>query len=151
MGMVKKIMVAVDFSEYSQFTRTFASDVINTFSAELIFLNVINSIEIKAIQKVSEHLDALSIEDYVTKQEKERAEKMEQLILDLKVKDCSHKILIRHGIPFEEILKVIDEEGIDLLILATKGRSKFADLFLNPTSEQIFRHCTIPVLNIPIK
>ena len=151
MGMVKKIMVAVDFSEYSEFARAFASDLINTFGAEFILLNVINSIEIKAIQKVSEHLDTLSIENYVKRQEKERTEKMNQLITDLKVKDFSHKILIRHGIPFEEILKVIDEEGIDLLILGTKGRSKFADLFLNPTSEQIFRHCTIPVLNIPIR
>ena len=151
MGMVKKMMVAVDFTEYSEFGRAFAGDIINTFGAELVLLNVINSIEIKAIQKVSENLDTLSIEEYVASQEKERAEKMKQLVSDFKIKDFSYKILIKHGIPSEEILKVIDEEGIDLLVLGTKGRSKFADLFLNPTSEQIFRHCTIPVLNIPIK
>jgi len=126
-------------------------DVINTFNCDVVVLNVINAIEVKAIQKVSEKRDTLSIEQYIKKQEKERTEKLEQLVSDLKLGDVSHKIIIRHGIPFEEILKVINEEGIDLLMLGTKGRSKFADLFLNPTSEQIFRHCSIPVLNIPIK
>ena len=149
--MIKKIMVAADFSEHSQFARNFAADAINTFKCEVVVLNVINAIEVKAIQKVSEKRDTLSIEQYIKKQEKERTEKLEQLVSDLKLGDVSHKIIIRHGIPFEEILKVINEEGIDLLMLGTKGRSKFADLFLNPTSEQIFRHCSIPVLNIPIK
>jgi len=151
MSMVKKVMVAADFSEHSQFTRDFAADTINTFNSEIVLLNVINSIEIKAVQKVSEKLDTLSIEQYIKDQEKERAEKMEQLVSDLKLDGIKYKIIIRHGVPFEEILKVINEENIDLLMVGAKGRSKFADLFLNPTSEQIFRHCTIPVLNIPIK
>ena len=151
MEMVKKIMIALDFSEHSDFARAFASDIVHTLGTEIVLLNVINRIEVKAIQKISDTLDTFSIEDYIKNQEKERSEKMEQLISDLKIKDFSYKTLVRHGIPFEEILKVIDEEKIDLLILGTKGRSKLADLFLNPTSEQIFRHCTIPVLNLPIK
>jgi len=33
------------------------------------------------------------------------------------------KIIINHGVPFQEILRVVEEEEADLLVIGPKGRT----------------------------
>lgn len=57
MSKVKKIMVAVDFSEYSQKIADYAGRLAKDLGAELIFVNVINQRHIDMVNEVTIYTD----------------------------------------------------------------------------------------------
>lgn len=56
------------------------------------------------------------------------------------------KILLRHGIPFVETLKVAEEEAVCLIVLGSRGRSAVAEMIAGSTFESVIRQSLRPVL-----
>jgi nucleotide-binding universal stress UspA family protein len=54
--------------------------------------------------------------------------------------------LVRFGEPSEEIVAVADAEGVDLVAMATHGRTGFAHMLVGSVAERVLRHLTIPVM-----
>jgi universal stress protein A len=57
-----------------------------------------------------------------------------------------HKILVRTGSPFHEITEAARTLKVDLIIIATHGRSGLTRALLGSTAERVVRHATCPVL-----
>jgi len=55
-------------------------------------------------------------------------------------------ILVRQGIPFQEALKVAEEEDIGLIVLGSHGRSAIREVFTGSTFENVARLSRRPVL-----
>jgi len=152
MKFLKKIMVTVHQEERSVAGRVFIAELIKEMGAELVILNIINSAEVIAMQKISKKFDIISVSHFMEDEKQERIKKTEDFVNDLGLPLESSKIIVRQGdTPYKEILKVVEEENIDLLVLGTMGRSKFSELFLNPTFDEVVRRCPIPVMSIPIR
>ncbi len=49
------------------------------------------------------------------------------------------------GQPAEEICKYADAQGIDLIVIGSRGRSAFTELLLGSVSSQVLHHATCPV------
>ena len=49
------------------------------------------------------------------------------------------------GHPAEEICKFADAQGIDLIVIGSRGRSAFTELMLGSVSSQVLHHATCPV------
>ena len=81
--------------------------------------------------------------------EKEMFEKAEQelkqLIEDLK-SNVALKAEVKSGIPFVEVTSYADQENIDLIILATHGRTGVEHILFGSTAEKIIRKAPCPVL-----
>lgn len=56
------------------------------------------------------------------------------------------KVLLRHGIPFVEALKVAEEEDVCLVVLGSRGRSAVAEMLSGSTFENVVRQSRRPVL-----
>lgn len=56
------------------------------------------------------------------------------------------KVLLRHGIPFVEALRVAEEEDVCLIVLGSRGRSAVAELLSGSTFENVVRQSRRPVL-----
>ncbi len=154
MNNIKKIMISVDLSEQCVPARKFAAELAEKLKAKLVVVNVINQIEIRALQKISKASDSMSIDQYLEDQKKSRNEQIEQMINSTTSNEDYKKyikIIIRHGIPFQELLKVAEEEKVDLIVMGTKGRSNLANVLVGSTANQLFHHSKIPVLAIPLK
>ncbi len=58
----------------------------------------------------------------------------------------SVKTVIRDGVPSEEIMKVAQEEGVDLIITGYNGKTLMQRLFSGSVSKDIEKNAPVPVL-----
>lgn len=82
------------------------------------------------------------------KQKKRRFDLTQKLIEETSYTHLSVKKIIRTGVLFLELIKVVKEEGVDLVVMSVKGRSNIADVLFGSTAEKMFRHCPVPILRI---
>jgi nucleotide-binding universal stress UspA family protein len=61
----------------------------------------------------------------------------------------THRFLLQDGAPVPVILSAAVREGIDLIVLGSRGTGGFAELLLGSTSHQVAEHATCPVLIVP--
>jgi nucleotide-binding universal stress UspA family protein len=64
--------------------------------------------------------------------------------------DLVSNILIRLGNPVEEILKAVDEEGCDVIVLGTHGKGFFKQTFLGSVSSSVLHRARKPVFVVPL-
>ena len=150
MSEIKKVLACVDFSEYSKMTMEKAVEVVKGLPAEIILLNVINNRDLDAIRVVSPYFPGgFTVESFIEKASTERRQQIIEMI-DQFFPDEKHRmrIVIHVGVPYEAILKAIDEEKIDLVVLASKGRSNLIGTLHGSNAEKVFRHSPVPVLSV---
>jgi nucleotide-binding universal stress UspA family protein len=106
----------------------------------------------------------VSFEDFGHKVAKDRWEdtvrKFKAQIQDISVEvdarmgvssvDLVSDILIRMGHPVEEILKAVDEEGCDVIILGTHGKGFLEKTFLGSVSSSVLNRTRKPVFVVPL-
>ena len=148
MSNIKKIMVAVDFSEYTHRIMDYAGRLAEDLGAELLFVNVINQRDVDMIKQVTFYTDDISVKDYVDGLKKDRTEQLQKLILETKCNNIPHRFIIRTGIPFQELIKTSGIEKVDVVVIGTKGRGNIAGILLGSQAEKMFRHCPVPLLSI---
>ncbi|MBW2632584.1 MAG: universal stress protein [Deltaproteobacteria bacterium] len=148
MSKISKILVAVDLSEYSAKTMKFAADVADGLNGELIVVNVINQRDVRAMQKIAQGIEHVSLGNFLEHREKERYRQVQELIDEASCSQRPIKKVLRTGIPFVELLDTVKNENVDLVVMGTKGRNNVANILLGSTAEKMFRHCPVPLLSV---
>jgi nucleotide-binding universal stress UspA family protein len=148
MQPIKKIMVAVDFSDYSKPTLTYAAYLADAFKAPLIIVNVINQRDVDAIQKVEAEGVGITTEKYIDLQKTNRLVTIDQLLREANCYDLQPLKIFRVGTPWVELLEVVKEQRVDLVVIGTKGRSNIANTLFGSTAEKVYRRCGVPVLSV---
>ena len=150
MSSIDRIVVAVDFSVYSPQVLKYASGLAESTGAELIAVNVINNRQVESIKKAfnNEHPDTFSAEKFISDEKAKRSLNLADLIQECVVPGVAARTVIRNGVPFEEILHVVNMEKANLLVMNSKGRTNLAEYLFGTTAEKAFRHCCAPVLSL---
>jgi len=148
MSNIKRIMVAVDFSEFTNKITNHAVRLAEDLGAELIFVNVINQRDIDMVNQITLHTDKISVKDYINGLIDDRNELMQRLLKETSCTQIPHRFLIKKGVPFAELVKTAKEENADMVVMGTKGRSNIAGILFGSQAEKMFRHCPVPLLSI---
>ncbi len=120
-------------------------------------VNVLNRRDIDTLHIISqedmfsrsvEKFEKDTIEKYINKQDEERSEKIDKLIEETSCSHLSIKKVFRVGVPFQELIRAVEDEGADLLVMGSKGRSDLAEVLFGHTAERMFRRCPLPLLSI---
>ena len=150
MKKIVKIMAAIDFSHYSKEVLEYAGAIAENMKSEMVIVNVINNRDIEAMQRAAQTTKGFSVEKWVQAQKEERLELLQKLIEET---SCGHlpvKILFRTGVPFKELMKGVDEEGPQLLVMGPKGRTDLPEVRVGSTAEKAFRRCPVSVLTVRV-
>jgi nucleotide-binding universal stress UspA family protein len=69
---------------------------------------------------------------------------LEKVVPEDKTIPCQHRLVI--GGPAEEIMRVARQEGVDLIVMGTHGRTGLKRLLMGSVAEAVIRGATCPVL-----
>lgn len=148
MRSIKRIMAAIDFSDYSKETLEYAAHFARILNAEMIIVNVINQREIDAYYKMGQAYGSVTAVEFIETSEQERAKQIEELVEACSCQDLPIRTVLRTGVPFRELMGAVYEEKADLLVMGAKGRTNLRDLLLGSTAEKAFRRCPVPILSV---
>jgi nucleotide-binding universal stress UspA family protein len=109
---------------------------------------IYNQRDIRTIQSTLDAYDPGVCEKLIEENLEYRRNALASLAEDAgALKEVTRKI-VRIGVPHQELLKTIEEEKPDLLVMSTKGRSNLADTIVGSCAQKMYRRSPIPVLSL---
>ena len=149
MEIKKKILVQIDFSDYSKKALQYTVKLAKSFNAELFLVYVIEPMVYPADLSMGQMVIPQS---EVNLSEKANSE-LEELATNEIGDSLKYNILIKTGKPFMEIIETATEVDADLIIIATHGHTGVEHLLFGSTSEKVVRKAPCPVLTLrePLK
>ncbi|MBW1897354.1 MAG: universal stress protein [Deltaproteobacteria bacterium] len=146
MSEVKKIMAAIAFSKYSQGILNYAAKLAQDLEAGLVVGNVINIRDVRAVGKIEAMGYKVDADDYVKGIREERAARLEEMLKSSGIPAEKVSAVYEVGHPSEKLLKIVEDEKVDLIVMGSKGRSDLPNVFVGSVAEKMFRHSPTPVL-----
>ena len=147
MDTIKKILVPLAFTDYSQGVFDCAVQVALRNDASLIVLSIINSRDIESVESIVSMGYDVDSEHYVEEIRKERKQKLNKMADEAKFDKDKVKILFKIGKPVDEILKSICKEAPDLVVMGTRGRSNLKNSMMGGVAEKVFKRSPVNVLS----
>ncbi len=142
----KKILFCTDFSENSRPARECAISYASGFGASLSIIHVINSSQ---IGYPSVEVEIPSTLKSAVQGIRESVQKALELIATECLKKVEEvEVYHRIGNPAHEIVRLAEEESIDLIVTGTHGWTGIKHLILGSTAENIVRKSSCPVLTV---
>ena len=100
------------------------------------------------MKRLEAECSSVSTEKFIADQKSYRESEIDRIIGETGRKGIRVKKSIRTGTPFLELVQAIKDEGADLMIMGTKGRSNLIGVLFGTTAEKMFRRCPVPLLSI---
>lgn len=144
MPQISRIVVPIDFSEYSKKAFRYAIDFAQTFSAEMILVYVVEPI----IYPADFSFGQVALPSMEREIQDRGLEQLQALIQKEVPAGINARSTIRTGKPFVEIIQVAKEEKADLIVIATHGHSGIEHVLFGSTAEKVVRKSPCPVLSI---
>ena len=144
MVYLRKILVTTDLSDFSLAAIEYAASFGLLYSARLYLLHVVD----KVPATFSLHgldPDATPISQNL---EAQHTRMLEEFVAKKLGADMKLTLIVRSGTPSDEIQHFAEEEGIDLIVMATHGRTGLRHIVLGSVTEKVVRLSTVPVLTV---
>lgn len=135
----KKIMCALDFSDFSHFILSYGSTLAQEFGAKLYVCNIVSDMVM-----LSSHGQAYIASDAIAG---ERLENAENLLKNLAEEHgIEAEIIVSPGHPADEITQIAREKHIDLVIAATHGGSGIKRFLIGSVTDRLVKTIGCPLL-----
>jgi nucleotide-binding universal stress UspA family protein len=140
-----RILVPTDFSECSGRALRQALDIANEYQAKVLLLHVVHEImDYTGLDFINSEK---MIQDFKGNEFAwaERSLK-KQLESFPQANEVEVETIVRRGVPYVEILKVGEEERIDLIVIASLGKSGIARYLIGSVARNVLKGSKCPVL-----
>ena len=154
----KKILVPVDFSEYSTKALKAASNIARTHNSEMTILHVVRDplkeIAFSGAGAMGAPAAApFSSESWETLKEEawqDGGKGLTEALLKIPGVENVRTDLQWGQRPSENIVQIANDQGFDLIVMATRGREGMKRLFLGSVAERVISTTNIPTMVIPV-
>ena len=139
--MFERILVPIDGSQLSLKAAKQGIYIAKRLESEVVFLYVIDvrMIETSSLTGTDQGILRTRLRNVAERYLNEAAKLAEE-------ENIMFQNRIREGLPAEDILKEIEDEKIDLVIMGSKGMSGAHRVIIGSTAEEIVRWSPCPVL-----
>lgn len=146
---LKKVLVPIDFSDYSKSALRYAINFAKCFKAEMHLIYVVEPV----IYPPDFSMGQIAIPSVNAEWDERAKDELAKLAKSEIPEDVKVKTIIKTGKPFIEIIETAAEEDIDLIIIATHGHSGVEHILFGSTAEKVVRKAPCPVLTLrePVK
>ncbi|OMP31205.1 universal stress protein [Mangrovimonas sp. DI 80] len=142
---MKKIIVPVDFSEYSEYALEAAAAIAREHDSEILVMHmleiseaVLNTGDIEQGEKAVFFL-------------KIAEQKFETFLDKPYLEGLTVTPVVKHFKVFSELAEVAASHSVDLIVMGSKGASGFSEIFVGSNTEKVVRHSDVPVLVVKEK
>ncbi len=149
---IKKILYATDLTKNSVYAFYYAVDIAKRYNAEIVMLHSVEPLSDTAFgtrtEKTLQDQKKISVEVI-----RKRLQEFCQIVEERNALACVHlvtKFIVEIGYPAEEILKAVDEEGCDVIVLGSHGKGFLRHAFLGSVSRYVLDRSRKPVFIVPL-
>ena len=137
---LKRVLCPCDFSEFSHAAIPVAASLCREFDATLILMHVVDArLDYPEILPGIEKTNSPHLHD--------KAVEMLNAEVD-KYPDLETQVEVVTGVPHRELAKTVDTEDINLIVIATHGRTGIVHALLGSTAERLVRIAPCPILTV---
>lgn len=141
----KKILVPVDFSEFSDKAVEYAMFIAEKYCADITLLHAVVLFQ----EDFDEKEQLQEYEKIVQRKEKEREEKLKSHCITAEKKGFRiNSRLIRGFSEADTVIDFISANDFDLVVMGTHGRTGLAKMLLGSVTERVVRLSPIPVITV---
>ena len=138
----RKILCALDFSDYSPGVLSYSEALCREFDATLFLCHVV--MNVPALLGTTEtSLDPVLLQ---RSHDEAAGQELEKMAENLQV---SHELVLGRGEAADEISRIAHEMEMDMVVTATQGQSGFKRLLIGSVTEKLMKtiHCPLMVLH----
>ncbi|MCF6154534.1 MAG: universal stress protein [Candidatus Brocadia sp.] len=139
---IEKILFPTDFSACSKHALKYALDIASERGAKLYILHVIPKLNVP----VGTGGLTFPVSKLYDDMEREAKKNIHRLVPKRFLEKIKVENIIIRGTPFQEIIKAAKKYDIDLITIATHGRTGLSHALLGSTAEKVVRTAPCPVL-----
>ena len=144
MKRFERILLAVDFSDYSEVACEYALTLAKSFNSSLQVLHVINEpVDLRGF-----YVPHISFEQLEQEIETGAVKMLETFCNENLKGFTAFTTAVVTGVPYEEIIRVAAEQESSLIIIGTHGRTGLDHLIFGSTAERVVRSAPCPVMTI---
>lgn len=144
----KKILCPTDFSEPACRAIKAAGEMAEMFSAELILIHVVGPVP---VLETPTGLASFDVAAYQRELSGSARESLQMRLDNYVPKSVTSRMLVIHGEAAHEVVRVANEENMDLIVLSSHGESGWRRRIFGSVSEKVIRLAECPVLTINMK
>ncbi len=142
---IKRILLPVDFTENSRKILPYVLSLSEQYDAMIYLLHVVEDLAKWTSGFYIPHLPL----DLYKEEALKGAQKTLNDLCSEQLEGCpKFKKLILSGDPAQEILKTIDSEDIDLVVMGTHGRKGLEHVFFGSVAETVVKKSPVPVMTV---
>ena len=143
----QRVLLATDFSKGSEHALETAVSLARHYRAELILVHVVTVWDYDPANP-DWRFPPLPA-DHVNEIELQGKQRLEDRGADVATDGLRVKTLLVRGFdPGLEIVRTADEEGADVIVMSTHGRTGVSHLVIGSTAEKVVRYASCPVLTV---
>jgi nucleotide-binding universal stress UspA family protein len=141
---IRRILFPTDFSEHAQYAWSFALQFAKEFGAEVHLLHVVAPPP-RLTEAYAVNFDPEKFAQVLTA---EASASLEKLVHAAKDQTVAARPEVRIGVDFHEIIEYARTHQIDLIVMATHGRTGLAHALVGSVAEKVVRRAPCPVLTV---
>jgi nucleotide-binding universal stress UspA family protein len=144
-----RILIATDFSDYSNEALEYAVYLARGFGADLYLLHVFEP-PFFSHTGVSPSVRP-EVHQWIKEMKEEESNKLNLLATEIRHQVAKVHGIFKEGTPFLEILKTAGEIPAHLIVLGTHGRTGLAHVLMGSVAERVVRKASCPVFTVKPK
>jgi nucleotide-binding universal stress UspA family protein len=148
--MYKKIMVPLDGSQIAETVFPHLETVVKgcQVTPEVVLVQAVEPISIPVGREVSQFASFQQLQDFESHQKKDAEKYLSEKAAYLESRGIKCRVEVITGKAGEALTAYVKKNDVDLVVMATRGRSGIKKMVLGSVAERLLRSVSVPVLMV---